>query len=222
MDLKTQLQRLFEKYESDIGAYAWMYETDRWAELIFCLLNQYNQQDAEATRMAVTSLQYLGLLEIDRLAALETPGDDHAVVLAYILKRHGFSEENGRHAVRLLRQVASVVKKGYEGKIQRYLRRQGEVMRDQLVNAFACESLSTEQLRYAISHWLQNALSLPVSLEHQAITEFCRENGLALEDLLLAVDELNLNIALVDDLLEIDQRAKEAVSEGQAHEDDKL
>ena len=45
MDLKTQLQQLFERYESDIGAYAWMYESDRFAELIFCLLNQYNQYE---------------------------------------------------------------------------------------------------------------------------------------------------------------------------------
>ena len=219
MDLKTQLQKLFEKHESDIGAYAWMYETDRWAELIFCLLNQYNLQDAEATRMTVNSLQYLGLLEIDKLAALETIGDDHAVVLTYILKQHGFSEKDVPRAVRLLCQVASVIKKGYDGKIQRYLRRQGEVMRDELVNAFGHESLSTEQLRYAISHWLQNALSLPVSLEHQAVREFCSKNGVTLEDLLRTADELNLNIALVDDLLELDRRAEETTLEDQAPEE---
>jgi hypothetical protein len=84
MDLKTQLQKLFEKYESDIGSYAWMYETDRWAELIFCLLNQYNQQDAESTRMAVTSLQYLGLLEIDKLAVLGRIGGHLTYFFAYI------------------------------------------------------------------------------------------------------------------------------------------
>jgi hypothetical protein len=34
MDIEPQLQHLFERYESDLGAYVWMlYETDRWAEL---------------------------------------------------------------------------------------------------------------------------------------------------------------------------------------------
>jgi hypothetical protein len=219
MDLKTQLQELFEKNESDLGAYAWMYETDRCAELIFCLLNQYNPQHTEATRMAVSSIQYLGLLEIDKLALLEAPGNEDVVVLTYILQQHGFSRESAHHAVRLLAQVAKVMQRDYGGKVQRYLRRQGEIMRDELVKAFGGESLTTEQLRYAISHWLQNALSLPISLEHQAVTEFCKKNGVALEDLLRAADELNLNIALVDDLLEIDQWTKEATSEDQAPEE---
>jgi hypothetical protein len=202
--MKVQLQQLFERYESDIGTYAWMYETDRWAELIFCLLNQYNRQDTQVTRMAVSSLQYLGLLEIDKLAVLETPGDETVILLTYILKQHGFSEENARDAVRLLAQVAKVIQKEYGGKVQRYLRRQGELMRDELVKVFESESLSTEQLRYAVSHWLQNALSMPVSLEHQAVIEFCQKNEVTLEDFLSTADELNLNIALIDDLLELD------------------
>lgn len=73
MDLKTKPQELFALYESDIGAYAWMHENDRWAELIFCLLNQYDPQNAQAIRMAVSSLQYLGLLETTKLSLLEHP-----------------------------------------------------------------------------------------------------------------------------------------------------
>lgn len=221
MDLKTQLQQLFERHESHVGVYAWMYESDRWAELIFCLLNQYNLQDTEATRVAVSTLQYLGFLEVDKLALLEAPGNEDVVILAYILRHHGFSPEGAQHAVRLLAQVAKVMQRDHGGKIQRYLRHQGEIMRDELVKAIGSESLTTEQLRYAISHWLQNALSLPITLEHQAVTQFCRKNGVLPEDLLHAADELNLNIALVDDLLEIDQRTKEAASEDQAHEEDK-
>ncbi len=205
MDLKTQLQALFEKYESDIGAYAWMYETDRWAELIFCLLNQYNQRNTDSTRMAVSTLQYLGLLESEKLAVLEIPCNEDVVIVTYVLRKHGFSEEDIQRAVKLLAQVAKMIQKDYEGKIQRYLRHHGQVIRDELVNAFSGESLTTEQLRYAISHWLQNVLSLPVSLEHQAVIEFCNRNGVTLEDLMWASDELNLNTALVDDLLELDQ-----------------
>jgi hypothetical protein len=50
-------------------------------------------------------------------------------------------------------------------------------------------------------------------LEHQAVKEFCRKNGATLEDFLRTADELNLNIALVDDLVELDQKAEEISSE---------
>ena len=204
MDLKTQLQELFEKYESDIGAYAWMYETDRWSELVFCLLNQCVKQDPEITRQAVDMLQYLDLLQIDNLAVLDEATHENRVVGAYVLKRHGFSQKDAQLAVSLLAEAAKAIKRDYAGKLQLCLRRHGMSIRDELVNAFCGKSLGEEQLRYAISHWLQNALSIPVSLQHQAVIEFCRRNGVALEDLLRASDELNLNTALVDDLLELD------------------
>lgn len=219
MTIKTQLQELFERHEVDVGAYAWMHENDRWAELIFCLLNQYNPQNAQTIRMAVSSLQYLGLLDTTKLSLLETPGNEDVVVFAHILKRHGFSPENTEHAVKLLVHVASVIHKDYEGKIQRYLRRAGERMRDELANMFGGGLLKEEQLHYAISSWLQNALSLPISLEHPAVLEFCKRNGVSVEELLHAADELDLNIALVDDLLELDRRIKETTSEHETVEE---
>lgn len=218
MDLKIQLQQLFERHESDIGDYAWMYEDERWAELVFCLLNQYNPENTSDVRAAVSTLQYLGLIETEKLALLEQPGNENAVVLTHILKQHGFSEKNAREAVTLLAHVAGVIRKDFGGKIQRYLRRQGEIMRDELINALGGKSLNKEQLRYAVSHWLQNALSLPISLEHPAVIRFCKKNGVGLEKLLHTADDLNLNIALVDDLLELDQKAKDAAPEDEAPE----
>ena len=218
MELKSQIQRLFELYESDFGTYAWMYESDRFDELIFCLLNQFNQQDTEASRRAVNSLNYLGLLKMDKLAALEAPGNEDAIVLAYVLRRHGVSEENSQIAVRLFAKMAKVIEREYGGKMQHFLRRHGENMRDELANAFCIESLNKEQLRYSISLWLQNALSIPISLEHPATIEFCRKNGVTLEDLLHAADELDLNIALLDDLLEIDNKIGKAAIEERSSE----
>lgn len=209
MDFKTQLRDLYERHEPEAGTYAWMNENDRWAELIFCLLNQYGDEDPQPVRTAVSSLGYLGLLDPDKLSLMNVPGDENAVVVTFVLKQHGFSNDDARRAAALLARVAAVIQKEWGGKIQRYLRRHGEMMRDELTKAFAGESLTDEQLRYAVSHWLQNALSLPVSLEHQAVVEFCRRNQASLADLTQAADELNLNIALVDDLLEFDRQAAE-------------
>ncbi|MGB8951187.1 MAG: hypothetical protein WCC06_00775 [Candidatus Aminicenantales bacterium] len=210
MDLKTQLQKLFEKHEPDIGEYAWMYETDRWAELVFCLLNQCGRQAPETARMAVDMLQNLELIQVDKLAAIRKLNDENAVVLSYILKRYGFSEGDSQRAIRLLAHVARVIQKEYGGKIQRCLRRHGEMIRDELAGAFGSELLKEAQLRYALSHWLQNAFSLPISLEHRAVKEFCRKNRVRIQDLWRASDDLDLNISLVDDLLDMEKESGRA------------
>jgi hypothetical protein len=129
MDSKTQLQQHFERHEVDLAACAWVSKADRWAELVFYLLNQCNDQEPETTRMAVTMLQDLKLLEIGKLAIIEKPTDENAVVLTYVLKLYGFSEEDAQRAVSLLAQMAKVIQRDTSGKIQRYLRRRVEAMR---------------------------------------------------------------------------------------------
>ena len=69
--MKNQLQKLFERYEADLGDYTWLYESNRWVELVFCLLNQCAKQDPKITRQAVEALQYLDLLQINNLVFLE-------------------------------------------------------------------------------------------------------------------------------------------------------
>jgi hypothetical protein len=60
------------------------------------------------------------------------------------------------------------------------------------------------QLQYAVSHWLQNAVSLPVSLEHPAVIAFRSEFGLDAKGLEDVVDALDINLAVVDDVLSIE------------------
>jgi hypothetical protein len=203
MDLEPRLRQLFERHESDLGVYAWMYETDRWAELIFCLLSRYQPQNDEATRMAVSSLQYLGLLAPATLAGLDQEAD-LAPVITYVLKRHGFSDDD-LPRLRTVLAHAGQAMRGDGGKVQRFLRRHGEVIRDELASAVTCDAMSPDDARYAVTQWLQNALSLPVSLEHEAVKEFCAANDATSADLLDAIDALDLNVALVDDLLELDR-----------------
>ena len=212
-NLKAQLQRLIERHELDLGTYAWLYETDRWAELIFCLLNQCTQQEPEFTRQTVDMLQDLNLLQIDKLIVIENSAHENAVVLTYILKLHGFSEEDSQRAISLLAQVAKAIQKDYGGKIQRCLRKHGLSIRDELVNTFHGESLDDEHLRIAISHWLQNAFSLPVSLKNPASIEYCEKNQVSFNDLWNVIDDLDLNLAFVDDLFELELSASKDVGD---------
>jgi hypothetical protein len=109
MDLKSHLRELIERHKADLAGYAWTSETDRWAELVFCLLNQCGPQQPENTRLAVTILQYLGLLEIEKLARLEDKDDEGPPVVRYILKHLGFSATDTTRAVALLARAAEVI-----------------------------------------------------------------------------------------------------------------
>lgn len=214
MELKAQLQQLYEQYESNLAAYAWASEDDRWAELVFCLLHQCSEQEPELTRAAVAALRSLCLIDVGKMIHLSNTTHENSVVLAYVLRQHGFSTDSVELACRLLAHVANVVQQNYGGKIQRYLRRHGEVMRDELVSAFGSASLDKSRMEYAISHWLQNVLSLPISLQNDAVVEFCQKRGVGPQDLWQAADELDLNLAVIDDLLEMELRMRESAEDG--------
>jgi hypothetical protein len=208
MDIQTELKQLYERHESLLPTYAWASEADRWAELVFCLLSQCSDQDAETIRGAVAMLEALGLLDVDLLATLAERKPE-GTVIAYVLKQHGLEEQEVQCAVATLIRAALAFQRDYEGKVQRYLRRHAERMRDDLVRAFGDAPLNKAQLRQAVSHWLQNVASLPVSLENPSVQAFCKDHGISIEELIRAADDLDLNIALIDDLLALDQEAGE-------------
>jgi len=208
MDIKKQLQDLYFKHSEDLGEYAWLYESDRWLELVFCLINQCVDQNPNVTREAAEMLQNLNLLESENMIYLDKTEDERAVTARYIFKAYGFSEKEASQAAGILARIAKTVNSDYRGKIQFYLRKHGAAMREELLKAIGGEFMEEHKLRYALSHWLQNTLSMPISMEHQAVLDFCKANKVSLEDLLGQADDLDLNIALIDDLLDIEHQTE--------------
>jgi len=218
MDVKQQLLDMLDRHQPDLGVYAWVHETDRWAELIFCLLLQCTRQEAAVVREAVAILKGLDLLDVGALSVLEDAGGKDKQVLIYALERYGFSNEEIQNAVLILTGAAQAVKRDYGTKIQRCLRQHANAVRTELAQAFRDVPLAADQMNYALSHWLQNAFGLPVSLQNQAVVEYCKENGILPEDLMAAADEMNLNVALLDDLLEMEQQSKSPAVEFEPRE----
>jgi hypothetical protein len=212
MNLEAQIQQLHEQYGLFLSSSIWASENARWTELVFCLLHQCSDVDSEYTRAAVTMLQDLDLLDVNKLIFLDDTTSENTITFFTILKHHGFSESATQRAAKVLFGAANVVNTQYNGKIQRYLRQHGQIMRDELVDSFADSILTKPQLEYAIGHWLQNVLNLPISLETKAVREFCEKNKISIEDLLQASDVLNINVAIVDDLLELNQSIANAIS----------
>lgn len=202
MTLADRLQRMYEKHRAELPEYAWASERDRWAELVFCLLSRLREEELEATRAAVDLLNLLGLLRVEVLAGLS--GED-ASILQRVLRSHGFSPAQASRAAEVLAAVAARTQQEYDGKLQRVLRKHGELLRRELSAAFTACGLEQTELDHAVSQWLQNAVNLPISLENDAVKAFCKSQRVRLDQLLEAADALDVNVALVDDLLAVAQ-----------------
>jgi hypothetical protein len=205
MHLTDRLKQIYEKHQDELPEYGWASERDRWAELMFCLLCRVRDDELDATRAAVDLLNLLGLLDVNVLAALS--GQD-AAILDRVLRSNGFSAAQASRGADVLKAVAARTRKDFHGKLQRVLRKHGELLRQELSGAFASCGLKRPDIDYAVSQWLQNAASLPISLESNAVKAFCKSNRVGMDQLLNAADALDVNVALVDDLLALDQSTR--------------
>jgi hypothetical protein len=207
-DLGDELREIASRYLEDLAPVPWASETDRWAELVFCVLNAFVADDPARCRRLVDTLGELGLTEPATLAEAGNPSGTHHVVVSYALARYGFTESDAQRAIRLLAQLAGVVGERYGGKIQRYLRQQAERIRDDLVASLAVGSDSETELHVGITLWLQNAVNMPLSVADKNVDEFCDRHGVGLEELEKVADEIDFNVALVDDIIRLDQAAR--------------
>ena len=205
MTLTEQLTRIVKEHGASLPEYAWASEHDRWTELIFCVISRVRSDELESTRTAVDLLSLLGLLDVSVLSNLN--GEDASIVKR-VLRAQGFTAAQAEQAIAVMKAVAARTRSAYRGKMQRVLRKHAERLRDELTKTFQKCGLKQSDVQYAVSEWLQNAASLPVSLETAAIKDFCKTNRVRLSQLLDAADSLDLNVALVDDVIGIAQDAK--------------
>jgi hypothetical protein len=201
---QAAIAELIEDHVERLTDLVWVSEAERWAELVFWLLNECGQQDVEYVQKTVAVLDDLGLLEMPALAALD--GERRQVVL-FVLKQHLFSDEEARRALELLCSTARAFGGEQGGRLQHYLRGQFGKLRADLVDLLRPGGLPDEGLSFAVTRWLQSAFGAPLSLRHQPAQDFCKQRGLVLDDLETAADDLDVTLAAVDRLIELDQAA---------------
>ncbi|ACQ80901.1 hypothetical protein Bcav_2656 [Beutenbergia cavernae DSM 12333] len=182
----------------------WASEADRWAELVFCVTNAF-VDDPVQCRQLTESLRDLQLVSPSALmGAKDTPTPAHAVI-RHVLGQHGIGKEQTERIIQTLADMASAVMNGYEGKIQRFLRAEAESIRDDLTTLLAGPRTPSSELRRGITHWLQNAAGLPISVEDESVRQFCANRGITVQQLQQAADEVDFNLALVDDLIRLEK-----------------
>ncbi|MEO8591047.1 MAG: hypothetical protein ABI432_16835 [Flavobacteriales bacterium] len=208
MAVAEKLKALYAEHVDDLPMHAWAFEQDRWAELVHSLLDRSRGHGAEQTRHAVEVLQSLGLIDIPRIASASK---EDRTLISSVLVNTGYTRTESELGTRTLISAAKALNEACGGKVQRILREHGERMRDELVSTLGAVPLDKGQLRSAITYWIQNTMSIPISLESDVVKKFCKANKITMTQLIASVDELDANVALVDDLLEIAE-AKVAVT----------
>jgi len=212
-DEKWQRVRAFvlERWEAFSLApeqYQWPLETERWHELAFCLLYRIGQPhlQAEEARRIVEILAELDLLEVEELASWMGAGGevDHnqpdAQWVLGLLGYFGLPLEKATVALSTWCQAAQTLQQGFGGKLQRYLRQYGQQMVDDMQQRFRFTQIDDADARQAFTHWLQNVLNMPLALMEPAVEQLCEALELTPEEWVTLADELDLNLALLDDM----------------------
>lgn len=197
----------------------WVWEGDRWNELVFALLATITNVSDEKVRELTEKLSNLDLLDVTRLTEICSKGGrtglsrllssynnvdfGHAYAHQIMeeLRDYGFSQQEAEQALVTICEAASSLQKSHDGKVQRYLRHYGELMLKEIRDHFQFTALDSDKVQLAFILWFQNVLNMPISLIDDNIKEFCRQYNLQPEQLIKAADELNVNLGLVDDLV---------------------
>ncbi len=126
------------------------------------------------------------------------------------LQEHGFSQQESERLLTIVSEAASALSQQFDGKIQKYLRKYGELMLKEVPALFHFTTINSDQIGHAFTYWFQNVLNMPLSLVDSNIVAFCQDNGFEVANLIAAADRLDVNLALLDDLVYLKLKTQEA------------
>jgi hypothetical protein len=209
------IKEVYIKHRADLpDIYRWEDERDRLNELYYCLLLKISGRNEAEVRNIITSLANMNLFDVESLAEAKLvggkggKGDKIASLISELLVHNGFEDEMAKDCTLAICEVARGIHVDYQGKLQKFLRKHANLMIEELDKTFSFSKLTKHEERYFLVHWLQNALEMPVPLSNEFVEQFCKENGIELDDLVKASDKVDINVAFMDDLLKIDMLEK--------------
>lgn len=181
----------------------WPFETARWYELVGAVLRVVGE--VEPVEPVLETLTRLGLVDIDELVSMPEDGEPDTAAEAArglteaVLVRSGVAAGAARRVVAVVVELATVVREKHGGRVQVLLRRQGELVLDNLVHELSLASVDERAARALLTAWLQRTLDLPLPMADGGTDV----GGARVEmgRLVDAADRLDLNVAILDELL---------------------
>ncbi len=203
MEPIKELQDAINKYAITLPTRAWIYEADRWENLIFSIIRQYCDEDPGKAGTLVNILRDWNLTDIEELSSIDQIPLEYNSAFKKIMLGLDFSQEEIQEIARTLVNVAVTVKERYDGKIQAVFRKYGEMIREELVRNFSDDELDNEKIKHGVSLWLQSAFGLPILSERPKVKDYCNTRGINKENLLNIADELDVNLGVLDYFIEM-------------------
>jgi hypothetical protein len=197
-----------------LSSHRWPYEHERWHELVACLFVASLSLPDRQVRRIVDLLRVLGLLDLEEWAEAPAAEDNDVTRRTLsVLAEQEVDGEQAQHAVTALHEVSHILKSRYHGKIQVCLRSLSEVILASMLHEFQLTGLQRAGTKEALTLWLQNVANLPISVDDDHVRRFCELHEIKQGDLVQAADELDVNVAVLDDLIELwirsqDERAQ--------------
>lgn len=205
--LMDRIVDAFAEFDDAVDVYPWIWEDDRWYQLVFSLLVRIGQPELSAltAQDATLQLRNQGLLEVDTLAQRAPVGEadfdeEPLSDIMAVLQRLGFTTADAKTAAATLCDVARGLSEQYDGKVQKYLRHYGQLMIQQLPDHFTFSHLDEQEVRYAFTHWLQQVINMPLGLSNPSLEMLCERYGVPMDALVEEADQRDLNVAFLDEL----------------------
>ncbi len=200
------LRKLLVSHPDFTEDHTWAYEHDRWAELIYALLSRLVPEERVDVRTAVRKLSDLNLLEGPTMDETERAQRERESLL--VMEEEGFTPEEALQAQTVVQEVSSAIQEKFCGKVQFFLRDHAEMMLRQLCENIQFSAFDAAQAEQGFALWLQNSCNLPLSVFDHHVIEFGERYDISLPALVTAADNLNLNLALMDDLIRADAESR--------------
>lgn len=207
--VESQLIAMYEAGSHFLNDYPWEREGDRWKEMLICLLIGVGI-DPNLSRKVVGILEELELISAIDLANANKGQQEF---IASVFLQIGFDDDMATKATSLLLTAARYTEKKWAGYIQRFLRKHGERMANELKVTFAKFGLDKQSAGKVAVLWLQNVANIPILLPQDPhIESFCRHSAISPNELLEISDRLGLNVSVLDDLLALESQLTDSLN----------
>lgn len=198
-DIVAYLDQLYSAQRDQLGDFPWEDEADRWHELIICIWIGALNIDAGQARDGMRRLVDVGLGSALHLSQLD-PSSRYVYKSALMMS--GMTEELASAAIQIAEHTGKEVARDCSAGIHILLRQAGEHLVTKMAAFLEGGGLTPIKARKASILWLQNVANIPLLLvEDEHIANLCKHFEISPAELVDICDQLQLNVAVLDDLL---------------------
>jgi hypothetical protein len=209
--LEVRISNIYTQYRQLLPTdYKWEDEHSRWNELVYCIFAELTQHSYRDARSLSDSLSELNLLNVEDLAnvkmldnSIADPDNKRIMTITDILLSNGVSESDVQKTLSAICKVAQAIIENYDGKIQKFLRKYGQQIVKEFDSHVSFNDVDKGTQSRILVKWIQNTLSMPLAFSNVNTAKFCEVEGVSYLELVDAADNLGLNGAVLDDLIEL-------------------